>query len=92
MGGGFGVTPGAGVSRRSNILPNLETALCRSVAAGEPNVGLNLDLFHYYTGPSKFEDLLPALSANLAFVQVCDLAGTPRELATDADRVLPGEG
>ncbi len=29
---------------------------------------------------------------NLAFVQVCDLAGVPRELATDADRILPGEG
>ena len=24
---------------------------------GEPNVGVNLDVFHYYTGPSKFEDL-----------------------------------
>ena len=30
--------------------------------------------------------------ANLAFVQLCDLAGTPRELAGDADRVLPGDG
>ena len=25
-------------------------------------------------------------------MQVCDLAGVPRELATDADRILPGEG
>ena len=29
---------------------------------------------------------------NLAWVQVCDLSGTPRELAGDADRILPGEG
>jgi 2-keto-myo-inositol isomerase len=29
---------------------------------------------------------------NLAFVQLADLAGVPRELATDADRVLPGDG
>ena len=28
----------------------------------------------------------------LAHVQVCDLAGTPRELASDSDRILPGEG
>jgi len=25
-------------------------------------------------------------------VQVCDLADSPRELARDADRILPGEG
>ena len=29
---------------------------------------------------------------NLAWVQICDLSGTPRELATDSDRILPGEG
>src|SRR5438105_3656446 len=29
---------------------------------------------------------------NLGFVQVCDLAGVPRELATDGDRILPGDG
>jgi len=49
-------------------------------------------VFHYYTGPSKFEDLGLLSPANLAFVQLSDLAGVPRELATDADRVLPGDG
>ena len=29
---------------------------------------------------------------NLAWVQVCDLSGTPRELAGDGDRILPGDG
>src|SRR5262249_27605965 len=51
-----------------------------------------LDVFHYYTGPSKFEDLGHLTAANLTHVQLCDVAGVPRELATDADRVLPGEG
>src|SRR5205807_970642 len=54
--------------------------------------GVNFDVFHYYTGPSKFEDLTPLSPANLAFVQVSDLAGVPRELATDADRIMPGDG
>jgi sugar phosphate isomerase/epimerase len=49
-------------------------------------------VFHYYTGPSKFEDLGLLTPDNLAFVQVCDLAGTPRELASDGDRIFPGEG
>jgi 2-keto-myo-inositol isomerase len=71
---------------------SLDTALSLVAQCGEPNVGVNLDVFHYYTGPSKFDDLSLLTRENLAFVQVCDLAGVPRELATDADRILPGEG
>jgi 2-keto-myo-inositol isomerase len=71
---------------------SLDTAVALVAHCGEPNVGVNLDVFHYYTGPSKFEDLGLLTPANLAFVQVCDLAGVPRELATDSDRVFPGEG
>jgi sugar phosphate isomerase/epimerase len=71
---------------------SLDTALSLVAACDEANVGVNLDVFHYYTGPSKFDDLAGLTPANLAFVQVCDVAGVPREIATDADRVFPGEG
>jgi sugar phosphate isomerase/epimerase len=71
---------------------SLDTAVALVAQCGEPNVGVNLDVFHYYTGPSKFEDLGLLTPANLAFVQLSDLIGVPRELATDADRILPGEG
>jgi sugar phosphate isomerase/epimerase len=71
---------------------SLDTALALVAQCGERNVGVNLDIFHYYTGPSKFEDLALTTEHNLAFVQVSDLAGVPRELAADADRVLPGDG
>ena len=71
---------------------SLDTALALVAQCGEPNVGVNLDVFHYYTGPSKFEDFDLLTPERLAFVQLCDLAGVPRELATDADRVLPGDG
>src|SRR5262249_26607553 len=77
---------------RATFCASLDTALALVAACGEPNVGVNLDVFHYYTGPSKFADLGPLTKDNLAFVQMSDLAGVPRELATDADRVLPGEG
>jgi sugar phosphate isomerase/epimerase len=77
---------------RATFCSSLDTALALITACGQPNVGVNLDVFHYYTGPSKFEDLRLLSKDNLAFVQVCDLAGVPRELATDTDRVLPGEG
>jgi 2-keto-myo-inositol isomerase len=71
---------------------SLDTALALVADCAEPNVGINFDVFHYYTGPSKFEDLDLLTAENLVHVQLCDLAGVPRELATDADRILPGEG
>jgi 2-keto-myo-inositol isomerase len=71
---------------------SLDTALALIAQAGEPNVGVNLDVFHYYTGPSKLEDFDLLTPENLAHVQFCDVAGVPRELATDSDRVLPGDG
>src|SRR5262249_21227336 len=70
----------------------LDTALNLVEACREPNVGVCLDVFHYYKGPSKPEDLDRLTPVNLFHVQVCDVAGVPRELVTDGDRVVPGEG
>jgi sugar phosphate isomerase/epimerase len=70
----------------------LDTALALVEQCREPNVGVCLDVFHYYKGPSKPEDLDRLTVANLFHVQVCDVAGVPREMMTDSDRVLPGEG
>ena len=77
---------------KATFCASLDTALALVAQCGEPNVGVNLDVFHFYTGPSKFEDLSLLTPANLAFVQVCDVAGVPRELAADSDRILPGDG
>jgi 4-hydroxyphenylpyruvate dioxygenase len=60
------------VRRYRSALP---TAMTLIHAAGEPNLGICLDVFHYYTGPSKFEDLGLLTPQTLAHVQVCDLAG-----------------
>ena len=71
---------------------SLDTALGLVAQCAEPNVGVCLDLFHYYKGPSKPEDLAGLTRQTLAHVQLSDVAGVPRELMTDADRVLPGDG
>jgi len=89
---GFHVCLALEFRARSTFCASLDTALALVTQCAEPNVGINFDVFHYYTGPSKFEDLGLLTPANLAFVQLSDLAGIPRELATDADRVLPGDG
>jgi 4-hydroxyphenylpyruvate dioxygenase len=71
---------------------NLQTASALVAEVGSPHLGLCLDAFHWHTGPSKTEDLGYLTADNLFHVQLCDLEGTPRELAKDASRILPGEG
>jgi len=92
MAAGFGVRLALEFRGRATFCSSLDTALALTAGCGQPNVGVCLDVFHYYTGPSKAEDLELLTPANLAHVQLCDLAGVPRELAADADRVLPGDG
>jgi sugar phosphate isomerase/epimerase len=88
----FGVRLALEFRGSNTFCASLDTALALVANCGEVNVGINFDVFHYYTGPSKLEDLDLLTPGNLAHVQLCDLAGVPRELATDADRILPGEG
>lgn len=71
---------------------NLQTAAALIAEVGSPHLGLCLDAFHFHVGPSKTEDLNYLTSQNLFHVQLCDLADVPRELARDADRILPGDG
>jgi 2-keto-myo-inositol isomerase len=89
---GFGVTLALEFRGTDTFCNCLDTAVTLVEQCGEPNVGVCLDVFHYYKGPSKPEDLDRLTAKNLAHVQVCDVAGVPRELMTDADRVFPGEG
>ena len=72
---GFNVRLALEFRGRSSWCASLDTAYALAAQSGEANVGLNLDLFHFYTGPSKFEDLQLLTPANLAFVQIADVAG-----------------
>ncbi len=77
---------------RSAFVTNLQTAASLVGDVGSPHLGICLDVFEFFLGPSRLEDL-QAMDPRLLFhVQMSDLAGIPRELATDADRILPGDG
>lgn len=71
---------------------NLQSAAALVAEISSPHLGLCLDAFHFFVGPSKESDLGYLSPDNLFHVQLCDLAGQPREFAADADRVLPGDG
>src|SRR6266436_3783401 len=77
---------------KNTFVNNLETAVMLVQSADHPSVGICLDLFHFFVGPSKYDDLGLITTDNLFHVQVADIADKPRELATDADRILPGDG
>jgi len=77
---------------RATLPNNLQTAAVLVHELGHPALGICLDAFHFAVGPSKLEDLGYLTADNLFHVQLCDLTGTLRELATDAQRILPGDG
>jgi 2-keto-myo-inositol isomerase len=77
---------------RASFPNNLQSAVALVEDVGSPSLGVCLDWFHWTVGPSKPLDLWLLSRENLAHVQLSDIADVPREMATDADRILPGEG
>ena len=77
---------------RSAFVNNLMTCVALVEEVASPYLGICLDAFHYYIGCSKSQDLSLLSADNLFHVQFCDTADTPREFATDSDRILPGDG
>jgi 4-hydroxyphenylpyruvate dioxygenase len=76
---------------RASFPNNLQSAAALVAEVGHPSLGLCLDWFHYTVGPSKPLDLQLLSRENLAHVQLADITDIPREMAGDADRILPGE-
>lgn len=77
---------------RASFPNNLQSAVALVEDVGHPHLGICLDWFHFSVGPSKPLDLSLLSGETLAHVQLSDTADIPREMATDADRILPGEG
>jgi len=77
---------------RASFPNNLQSAVAVVEQVGSPALGLCLDWFHFTVGPSKPLDLWLLTNDTLAHVQLSDVADVPREMAADADRILPGEG
>jgi sugar phosphate isomerase/epimerase len=77
---------------RASFPSNLQSAVALVEDVGHSNLGICLDWFHFSVGPSKPLDLALLSRETLAHVQLSDTADVPREMATDADRILPGEG
>jgi 2-keto-myo-inositol isomerase len=89
--GGFGVRLALEFAA-GGVIACLDTAVRAANEINDPYLGVCLDAFHFTKSASKEADVRLLTSQNLAHVQLCDVAGVPRELMADGDRIFPGEG
>ncbi|MBS4194871.1 sugar phosphate isomerase/epimerase family protein [Lederbergia citri] len=61
-------------------------------AIGEPNVGLLLDSYHWYTISGTIDDLFALRPEQITHVHLNDAKDVPVEEVLDNDRLYPGEG
>jgi len=86
----FGMTAMIEATRASTFVAALPTMLNMTRAAG--NVAPLLDCYHFWSGPSKLEDLDLIRPGEIGHVHFQDTPNIPRELLEQTTRVIPGEG
>jgi sugar phosphate isomerase/epimerase len=78
--------------RDSSFISTLPTALKMTREAAHPNVRPMIDLYHFWSGLSKFEDLDLIHPGEIAHIHFQDVPDMPRELLDTTTRWVPGEG
>ena len=88
-----GIVPQLELWGRSKTLSRLGEVAFVLVEAAHPDACTVLDVFHIYRGGSDFAGLRMFNGSALHVFHMNDYpANPPREKATDADRVYPGDG
>ncbi len=78
--------------RNSTYMAALPTALRLKREAAHPNFGILFDCYHFWSGPSKMEDLDLIQPGEIIHVHVNDTPAMARELLDLRTRVIPGDG
>ncbi len=78
--------------RNSTFLASLPTALRLRREAAHPNFGILFDCYHFWSGPSKFEDMDLIQPGEIIHAHLNDTQDLPRELLDSRSRVVPGDG
>jgi 2-keto-myo-inositol isomerase len=90
---GYGIHLMLEFTRNSKLVNNLRTALEVVRRADHPNIRFMLDSYHFWAGPSKFEDLDLISPGEIFHVHFADTPLVPTlEIAQQKDRAFPGEG
>ncbi len=78
--------------RQSTFLACLPTALRLHRQAAHPNFGILFDCYHFWSGPSKLEDMDSIRPGEIIHAHLNDTQDLPRELLDLQSRVIPGDG
>ncbi len=80
-------------TRNSRLINNIRTSLDVVRTVNHPNIKFMLDLYPFWAGPSKFEDLDMLEVGEIHHVHFADTPRQPPvEVAEQKDRAFPGEG
>ena len=90
--GQFGMTAMVEAVRASTFISTLPTLLRTTRAAGHPNLKPLLDCYHFWSGNNKLEDLDLIQPGEIGHMHFQDVPDIPRELLTNATRIIPGDG
>jgi 2-keto-myo-inositol isomerase len=88
----FNLTSMVEFARTSTHLSTLRSTLTLVREAAHAHVRPMFDVFHFWSGMSKFEDLDIIRPGEIAHVHLQDVLDTPRELIDNNGRVIPGDG
>ena len=88
----FDLKVGAEFVRNSTYLASLPTALRLHRAAAHPNFGVIFDCYHFWSGPSRMEDMDDIRPGEIVHAHLNDTPDMPRELLDLQSRVVPGDG
>jgi 2-keto-myo-inositol isomerase len=78
--------------RNSTLIATMATLLRVTREAGHPALKPLFDFYHFWSGPSKFEDLESARSGEIGHVHFQDVPNIPQELMEQTTREIPGDG
>ena len=78
--------------RASTFMSTLPTLLKLTREAAHPNMKPLLDIYHFWSGLSKFEDLDQIRPREIGHVHFQDVPDLPRELLDNTTRIIPGDG
>jgi sugar phosphate isomerase/epimerase len=88
----FNLKVAAEFVRSSTFLASLPTALRLHREAAHPNFGILFDCYHFWSGPSKLEDMDSIKPGEIIHAHLNDTQNLPRELLDLQTRVIPGDG
>lgn len=88
----FKLRVGAEFVRNSTFMASLPTALRLHREAAHPHFGIIFDCYHFWSGPSRMEDMESIRPGEILHAHLNDTPDMPRELLDLQSRVAPGEG